>query len=477
MPIDYSKWDNLELSDDSDVEVHPNIERNTFIRLRQRKIREEREARRLRRERIEALIPMNKDLIERITALRTQITGADEPQMKDIVAQWEKDVEAAHRAKEKRDEVTSEGKLPEQPTEDEMMDALKARISDDLLKESAKQESTEEKRKLLVTQLDAHIEKLNGSLKDAERELEEVKREEAKHISPDSISHTGFDRSFVSKSTGSSSSASKSNAATRTEKHTVTTDEVLNPGSVGKFSDDKAGAADVEGDDDVDEDGRLKLDADSKAFASLTSMSDSYSYISDHLSIVSEKKADQILGHAFTLELEGKTKLARQYVHQSLILTYILTMGGSGVRIFFDRMAVKGRAQDMFNNDVDSRYKHIVERCKVIKSESAQSDEPEIESIQLQCDDPNAPIRISVPDENNKDEDPERIRLFSELPADFQSALREGTLEAVNEVLATIPGSEAERLLGICGEGDFLVIDGEIVVDPNEQEGEQAASS
>ncbi|KAJ2357940.1 hsp90 co-chaperone Cdc37, partial [Coemansia sp. RSA 2611] len=73
MPIDYSKWDNLELSDDSDVEVHPNIERGTFMRLRQQKIREDRENRRIRKERAEALIAMNKDLVERISQLRDKV--------------------------------------------------------------------------------------------------------------------------------------------------------------------------------------------------------------------------------------------------------------------------------------------------------------------------------------------------------------------------------------------------------------------
>ncbi|KAJ1966447.1 hsp90 co-chaperone Cdc37 [Dipsacomyces acuminosporus] len=353
-----------------------------------------------------------------------------------------------------------------------MLAALKARISDDLLKESTKQDSLEEKRKLFIAQLDSHTAKLNANLKDAEHELEEIRREEAMHISPDSITHAGFDRSFVSKPGSSSASGSKSKPETRTVKQTVTTEEVLNPGCVGKF-DSKAedAAADVEDNDDIDEDGSLRLDADSKAFASLTNMSDSFDYITKHLSIVSEAKADQILGHAFTLQLDGKTKLARQYVHQSLILTYILTMGSGGVRVFFDRVASKGsRAQEMFSNDVESRYKHIVERCKVIKSEREnESDEPEVESIQLQCDDPDAPIRISVPDENNAEEDAGRIELFKELPLDFQNALKEGTLDAVNKVLATIPGPEAERLLGICGQGSFLVIDGEIIVDPNEQ--------
>ncbi|KAJ1944853.1 hsp90 co-chaperone Cdc37 [Linderina macrospora] len=473
MPIDYSKWDNLELSDDSDVEVHPNIERNTFIRLRQRKIREERENRRLRRERIETMIPMNKDLIERITALRTRITDANEDSLKQIMQEWEKDVEKARVAKEARDSVTNQGKIPEQPSKDEMMDALKARISDDLLKEAAGQGSVLEKQSALAKQLDSHIAKLNESLKSAEDELKEVKLEEAKHIDPSTIAQSGFDRSFVSKSEGSSSKAKK--PATRTVKDTATTYEVLNPGSVGKFDTDAGAEADAEEDysEDMDEEGNLRLDADSRKFASLKTMSESFDFISKNLSIVSEKKADQILGYAFTLQLEDKGSMSRQYVHQSLILTYIMQMGPSGVRMFFDRVGAPGRAQEMFKNDVDARYKHIVERCKVIKSEREQYAEPEVESIQLQCDDPDAPIRISVPDESNPEEDQERIKLFNSMPVAFQEALKEGTLEAVNKVLATIPGPEAEQLLGVCGQGSFLVIDGEIVVDPNEEPGKQ----
>lgn len=43
-PFDYSKWDNIELSDDED-DVHPNIDRESWFRLkhRSRVEREERE--------------------------------------------------------------------------------------------------------------------------------------------------------------------------------------------------------------------------------------------------------------------------------------------------------------------------------------------------------------------------------------------------------------------------------------------------
>ncbi|KAJ2011240.1 hsp90 co-chaperone Cdc37 [Coemansia sp. S680] len=449
MPIDYSKWDNLELSDDSDVEAHPNIEKGTFVRLRQRKIREDRENRRIRRERIEATLAMNQGLISRLTTVRDSFQGSDLPK---VIEQLDRDVEQAR--KQKKEGENSQ----EQPSETDMVNALMARITDDLLQSAANLDTPELKRDAYVAQLTGHLEKLDKVMSDLERELVEVKKEEAKHISPDSIMHTGFDRSFVTP--GSATTAAAGPSKTRT----VTTDEVLNPASVGKHKDE----------DDVDDNGDLKLDDDARTFANLKGMSNSMDYIHKHLAVVSDKKADQILGHAFTLELAGNHALSKQYVRQSLILTYILQMGASGVNVFFSRVGAKGQAQDMFEKDVESRYKHIVGRCEIMRSEG-HDDEQQVESIQLQCDDPNAPIRMSVPD--GEDEDPERVELFNQLPVDMQDALRVGTLEAVNKVLADVSGPEAERLLGICGQGNFLVIDGEIVVDPNEEPAEEPTTT
>ncbi|KAK1042473.1 hsp90 co-chaperone Cdc37, partial [Friedmanniomyces endolithicus] len=42
MPVDYSKWDALELSDDSDIEVHPNVDKRSFIRAKQNQIHQQR---------------------------------------------------------------------------------------------------------------------------------------------------------------------------------------------------------------------------------------------------------------------------------------------------------------------------------------------------------------------------------------------------------------------------------------------------
>lgn len=52
MPVDYSKWDALELSDDSDFEPHPNVDKRSFIRAKQAQIHQQRAD---RKNRIETL--------------------------------------------------------------------------------------------------------------------------------------------------------------------------------------------------------------------------------------------------------------------------------------------------------------------------------------------------------------------------------------------------------------------------------------
>src|ERR1700758_1024213 len=73
MPVDYSKWDAIELSDDSDIEVHPNVDKKSFIRAKQAQIHQERARRRhqiatLKYERI-----INDGLLERIDRLLTAL--------------------------------------------------------------------------------------------------------------------------------------------------------------------------------------------------------------------------------------------------------------------------------------------------------------------------------------------------------------------------------------------------------------------
>src|ERR1700761_2616785 len=73
MPVDYSKWDALELSDDSDIEVHPNVDKKSFIRAKQNQIHQQRYERKHKIETYKYERIINDGLLQRITALLTAL--------------------------------------------------------------------------------------------------------------------------------------------------------------------------------------------------------------------------------------------------------------------------------------------------------------------------------------------------------------------------------------------------------------------
>src|SRR5262245_4959288 len=69
MVLDYSKWDALELSDDSDIEVHPNVDKRSFIRAKQHQIHQQRFQRRHEIETLKYERIVNDGLLKRIDNL------------------------------------------------------------------------------------------------------------------------------------------------------------------------------------------------------------------------------------------------------------------------------------------------------------------------------------------------------------------------------------------------------------------------
>lgn len=69
MPLDYSRFDDIELSDDEDIEVHPNIDKASWIRFKQKELHEERAKRRQRIEEIGAELQLTEVLRPRLLAL------------------------------------------------------------------------------------------------------------------------------------------------------------------------------------------------------------------------------------------------------------------------------------------------------------------------------------------------------------------------------------------------------------------------
>lgn len=58
-------------------------------------------------------------------------------------------------------------------------------------------------------------------------------------------------------------------------------------------------------------------------------------FIEDNPPLVSERNQDGLLLLAFNAAMEGKESLAKQYVHQALLLQYVKQVGRGGVKTFF----------------------------------------------------------------------------------------------------------------------------------------------
>ena len=184
MPIDYSKWDRLELSDDDDFECHPNVDKASLIRWKQADIHRKREERKQKIAALQAEIAQNDVLLDRISAMISQVES-------DGVSAFLKTVEDLREMNKKTAEQEAQretqGTEERMPSFDEMMAVLCEKI-----KAEVEHESEEKVGEQLVSKLKEHREKLAARTKEVKLEWEKEETEAHRKITMDDI-HTGFD--------------------------------------------------------------------------------------------------------------------------------------------------------------------------------------------------------------------------------------------------------------------------------------------
>ncbi|KAI6147322.1 Cdc37 N terminal kinase binding-domain-containing protein [Pisolithus tinctorius] len=464
MPLNYSKWDQLELSDDSDIEGHPNVDKRSLIRWKQRDIHEKREARKLRIAAFQAEIACNNVLAPRLKRIREQdsedvrtLTGL--PLFQHLVERLETSPSSAAPPTNAKN----------QPTYDAMVLSLLLQIYDE-----AKPLPSDEQEKAILSCLDRHISQLADHTKKLEKDLEEEVREQKKHITSEDIKE-GWENKYVPPPPAPPPIKSVSPETSKKKKTTTTTTtyEVLNPGassSAAAQSEALASSAeaDIEDEGDGDDDDELpELTPALTQFSHLPlwDYEASFSFIQQNRAVFVPGASDALLVAAFRAQVEGKAKYAKQCVHQSLLLQYCDKLGKDGVRVFFQKM-IGGdkRAIPVFAKDVEDTYSHIVTRAKATAASSSSSAQKE--QIQLVPENPNATISFNVPDglppddlrlegPGTEDLDIEEVRraltmrwqVFNSFPEPLKVALKEGTLEAVNKVLGEMEVAEAEDVV------------------------------
>ncbi|KAF9485816.1 hsp90-like protein [Pholiota conissans] len=461
MPLNYSKWDQLELSDDSDIEGHPNVDHKSLVRMRQRQIHEQREMRKYNIKNLTAQIACNEVLLPRIKKIHADLSSP--PSSTPAPAYFNALVDQLQTNPSPDCPPGNDATKIEQTYDGMLLSLLKmvGEKSKDKVKEAGVLEADKEERlaKDLVAEMEVHIKQLGETIEKDKKDLASELAEQKKHITMDDL-HEGFESHYVAPTPAPPPVPNKSLDKGK-QKEKATTIEVLNPQSVETSSSSKAA------DDDAEEEGLPELTPSLEAFSKipLWSYEKSFEFIQEHRDVYVPGASDALLVAAFTAQGEGKSKYAKQCVHQSLLIQYCEKLGRDGVGIFFKKM-VSGdkRALKVFIDDVESTYKHLVERVRVNAEERKASEGRE--QIQLVPENPDQTISFNIPDgpppENLVLEGPgtegldiEQVRralqfrwdVYQSFPEELQEALKKGGLDDVNEVLGDMDVVEAEGLV------------------------------
>ncbi|KAI1611292.1 cell division cycle protein 37 [Exophiala viscosa] len=489
MPISYDKWDRLEVSDDSDVEVHPNVDTKSFIRAKQRQIHEQRAQRKHEIETLKYERIINDGLLERINALLDALKkhqeDANTKNPDEIVFQSliESAGDPAKDEPPKPPEGVYTHQKEPQPRYSKMMGTLVDQVKKEVDAKKSANRYTD-----YVEGVSGHLTKVQQLQQQLLQRLAELEKEMTAKITSEDI-HEGFSYSSVNKAKEKPAATNKPKEKAKSE-----TVELLNaPKGLSSKTRDalkspdegvSSGAeADVEDDaliekhedDDQEDETSLKLTPEGKAFAKikLGDYRACLQYITEHPAIVNERTQDALMIEAFNSQMKGQDTYAKGCVHQSLLIQYCRQLGRDGVGMFFKRITTKGhQAQQVFTKDLTETYERIKVRAAELNKEEG-TDPAGVEQIQLHAVEPGTEIHINVPEAGSDDPIEQQAReIYERFPPGLQRALESGSLDQVNGVLGKMSVDEAEEIVELLGQGGMLSLQ-EGVIDATNEEGQQ----
>jgi cell division cycle protein 37 len=184
MPLDYSKWDNLELSDDSDIEVHPNVDKRSFIKWKQESIHMEREQRRQKIEFLENETGRNDRLLKQLNELITvcQKDGTRKV-IEDITSIRDK----------ARKEGSSDTPIPNSAGATASFDAIMESLVGQI-ETALKTQSEEDVKRQLITRITDSRNKAQARQDQLLADLAKEQKEAAKKMTSDNMYHESFNK-------------------------------------------------------------------------------------------------------------------------------------------------------------------------------------------------------------------------------------------------------------------------------------------
>lgn len=496
MAIDYSKWDKIELSDDSDIEVHPNVDKRSFIKWKQRDIHEKRAQRNAEIKALLVQLSMYAELNSRLDYLLSHLkpeqwldqlcvssTLAEhfDPKQKFDYEQLVKDRGDTMR-RGLRDLQFDSSELENMPPYNEMVEDLCVQIKND-------EPGAASDPEVFVSHIRKHRAKIDDVLSNLSVKLDELLNEKANLISSDDI-HTGFDRSFLNKDDDNKDTQRPANISTESKAPAAT---ILAPAAPSKLvstslenaparpaiatstEQSSKSAPPLTSADVLDE---LAISPASAEYAKILDqdLKASASYLIKNTAICNEQQKDALLMLAFEYILDNNDTVgARRVIHQALLLQYIVQLAGTkplrdliirAVKLFCAKVSDNSSpAHQAFTQDVENTYNHIRSRCKILASEREKEAEngdnddvvdDENALIQLKAIDEGTELSVSLPEPGT----PEHNLFSTELSPALQEAVKTQLLDEVNKELAKLSVAEAEKVLEIFNECGVIGVSG-----------------
>ncbi|PSS37516.1 hypothetical protein PHLCEN_2v630 [Hermanssonia centrifuga] len=319
MPLNYSKWDNLELSDDSDIEGHPNVDKKSLIKWKQRDIHEKREMRKVHILQLNADIACNKVLEPRLKEIAKEVEAKGPSQFSTLVERFQTNPSPE----------APPTNAPGQQTYDGMLLTLMLKIWQEAKADGIDKDDPR-LAEVLVKGLQKHVAMIGEHQEKLTKELEQEEAEQKRKITSDDI-HEGFDSHYVPPKPAP---PPVKGAIPALPKKTVATTEfeVLNPKSVTAAD---APTSSSDPDDELTELPELTPALEAFSHLPVRGYEKSWEFIKEHRDVIVPGASDALLVAAFTAQSDGKDAYAKKCVHQSLLLQYCEKLGQDGVTVFF----------------------------------------------------------------------------------------------------------------------------------------------
>ncbi|KAJ1565557.1 hsp90 co-chaperone Cdc37 [Nowakowskiella sp. JEL0078] len=476
MPIDYSKWDKLELSDDEDFECSPYVDKPSMIRWKQAQIHLERRERKdriavLKLERkmyVEAFIPELKSIA---VNMKSKATTVPEIRMRldsffEFTVKLNSEFvismnELRNKDRDPRWEAPQPYPFVEQrPDLKLMVEELRRKV--EIVKDEIDDETqiSEALWKTISENIGIDVLNISQRIYQIDMEIKEEEAESSKKITSDNIFVEKTNKTVIAKDIPEPAveSISKPKSAKKTQNvietiHDPTKKEIQ------------------QNNDEETEDEEDFLPAGpATEFLKIKDMKQSYQFIRKHPELLNDKISNGILAEAFRKEMDGDSETAKNCVHQSLVLQYTSLLGKDGVTLFFKRMDSEPKAQKMFFDDLESTFSRIKIRVAEIKKNEKDKELAEIEAAQRRLEAatlPDGTYSLPLPD-NPTEQQLERNQLFLSYPPQFQRALILQDVEEINVYLASLQKEDAQKLLEDCNRTGLITIASESDEDGDE---------